>query len=539
MRVTNSGTNKEVAYAAVQQSGQALQHVSHELQRDRKIVLAAVKNYGWALKDASEELKNDKEFVLAAIVQTGMRLDYATLKLRSDKEIVLAAVKRHGEALKYASEELQNDPEIVYAAVKQNSDALQFASKELKKDREFILAAVVRGGQALQFANWTLQNDKEVVMAAVVQNGRALQFASPALKKDPEIVLTAVQEDPVALQYADSSVLRDKEFILIIVQSQIQDLGKFKFRVEPSTSMDTESSISGSSRLTLRSKDESGIENAELHERLKASEELVAAQAHQIQLLQHKSAESSLSFSTPKLDFSVTNAQTQSNRVQHPIDEDQELQLLQDGRRIYEQYIAQHHDQLHLRDWIAHYDNDPSTLKVFRSYDQVAQYCRGHKVRFSIQYYGPQVREDRIYPVIETDFGNPATQHAAFSYVEARIHNPEDETLYRDVEFMIDTGATTCMGRREILRLDLGLPPESGGPAVGLGGRVDLIHVQARISLKDLDGSYLPPVFCLIGYQYPQPAEVSTEDWLLGQNFLGLCNHSWQGHNRVVIQYPL
>jgi hypothetical protein len=228
-----------------------------------------------------------------------------------------------------------------------------------------------------------------------------------------------------------------------------------------------------------------------------------------------------------------------SNLIQEPIDEVQELQILKEGRRIYEQYITQHPDQLQLRDWVAHYDNDPSTLKVFKSYDQVAEYCRGHKVRFSSQYYGPQIREDRIYPVIETGFGGPNPRHAAYSYVDARIHHPEIDDRYRDINFMIDTGATTCVGRRDILRLELDLPPESGGSAVGLGGRVDLIHVQARISLRDLDGRYLPPVFCLIAYQYPQVAGESAEDWLLGQNFLGRCNHSWRGLDRVVIQYPL
>ena len=60
--------------------------VAQKLRADKEIALAAVNNNGFALESAIEELRADKEVVLAAVRENGYALRFAAKELRADKE---------------------------------------------------------------------------------------------------------------------------------------------------------------------------------------------------------------------------------------------------------------------------------------------------------------------------------------------------------------------------------------------------------------------------------------------------------------------
>jgi len=181
-------SNRDIALAAVHQSGDALRYASAELQGDREVVLAAVRQYGDALRHASSELQANREVVLAAVQQEdGSALVYASAELKADREVVLTAVHQSGHALRYASAELRADRQIVLAAAHQNERALVYASAELKADREVMLAAVHQNGHALEHASPELRADRQVVLAAVYQKPLVLRHASAELQRDDAV----------------------------------------------------------------------------------------------------------------------------------------------------------------------------------------------------------------------------------------------------------------------------------------------------------------------------------------------------------------
>ena len=213
---------KEVALAAVAQTGRALHWASAGLRGDKEVVMVAVAQNGGALEYASDGLKGDKEVVLVAVARDGRALFFASVGLRADKEVVMAAVAQSGGALVYASAALKADREVVLSAVAQNGAALEYASVGLRGDKEVVMAAVAQNGWAqygvaLRHASIGLKGDKEVVMVAVAQNGWALEYASDGLKGDKEVVLVAVARNGRALEFASAGLRGDKEVVMAAV----------------------------------------------------------------------------------------------------------------------------------------------------------------------------------------------------------------------------------------------------------------------------------------------------------------------------------
>ena len=151
-----------------ERGGAALQYVSPSLQVDKQIALAAVQHSGCALEHAGDdpELQGDKDVVLAAVQQSGLALEFAAESLREDLDVVLAAVAQNGHALQYAPKQLQADRQVVLEAVAQNGYALQYASAELQADRTVVLAAVTERGAAIAYASAPLRRDLAINRAA-------------------------------------------------------------------------------------------------------------------------------------------------------------------------------------------------------------------------------------------------------------------------------------------------------------------------------------------------------------------------------------
>jgi hypothetical protein len=122
---------------------------------------------------------------MAAVQQTGNALEFASCELQADREFVMAAVQQTGNALEYASRELQADRVIVMAAVQQTGYAVKSASIELQADSGIVMAAVQKKGDALAYVDRKFRADRAVVMAAVQQDASVLLYAAASLSADP------------------------------------------------------------------------------------------------------------------------------------------------------------------------------------------------------------------------------------------------------------------------------------------------------------------------------------------------------------------
>ena len=210
---------RDVVLAAVSQDGRALEFASPEMQDCRDVVLAAIvhDDDGYALKWASPGLKGCRDVVLAAVAQTGRALEFASSEMQGCRDVVLAAVAQRADALKFASPDMQGRRDVVLAAVAQDGRALEFASPKMRGCRDVVLAAVTQRADALKFASPEMQSCRDVVFAAVAQDGRALEFASPKMRGCRDVVLAAVTQTGWALQYASRELrgCRDVAFAAV------------------------------------------------------------------------------------------------------------------------------------------------------------------------------------------------------------------------------------------------------------------------------------------------------------------------------------
>jgi hypothetical protein len=203
--------DQDVALQAVEQNGLALTFCSDGLRNTEEIVYAALTSAGLALCDASEDFRNDVDAVRFAIEQDPLAFPYAGESIFKDEEIVTLAVGACGHMLSYASADLCNKLDVVMAAVRNSGMALQFVPAKMRADPDVVREAILQEGLALQYASENVQNDRETVMAACTQNGLALQFASDRLKNDELIVYTATDQNVMAMEFASVKWRNDKE----------------------------------------------------------------------------------------------------------------------------------------------------------------------------------------------------------------------------------------------------------------------------------------------------------------------------------------
>eukprot|EP01046_Picozoa_sp_COSAG06_P008717 COSAG06_NODE_443_length_15706_cov_348.207022_10_plen_738_part_00 len=156
------------------------------------------------LMGAPEELRGDKEVALAAVAQSGGALQYASEELRGDKEVALAAVATSGGALVYASEALRGDEEVALAAVAQAGYALQYASEELRGDKEFMLNVELLGQ--------VQDSGMRGLACQVLHQGPAASFESTLpLLCHPDAGMQAVGACVAVACFAPAEVLADPE----------------------------------------------------------------------------------------------------------------------------------------------------------------------------------------------------------------------------------------------------------------------------------------------------------------------------------------
>ena len=250
LRTPKLQDNRLVVLAAVAKNGREFAWVSKRLQADFDVALAAVNHYGWALEHASKELQDNENLVLAAVKTCGRALEHASARHKKDRDIVLAAITQDGDALEYANKEFQDDYGLVVAAIDNTGSAFRFASERLRKNRDLALAAVTKDWRMFYFAsnktdpelilavinskNTTafhlameytgecyiegrgyikLREDYQFMLRVVTKNGNALEYASEDLRNNQKLVLAAVTQNRYAIEYASKELRAHPEVI--------------------------------------------------------------------------------------------------------------------------------------------------------------------------------------------------------------------------------------------------------------------------------------------------------------------------------------
>ena len=143
------------------------------------------------------------------------------------------------------------------------------------------------------------------------------------------------------------------------------------------------------------------------------------------------------------------------------------------------------------------------------------------------------VEDEEVKAVFQKDRKQGGHYKTPAAYVRVIFFNPHDRTKTTEVPMKIDTGADPVYGvTTEIDRL--GIEVEEGDEknntwASTPGGMIHLKQRDVTIQVGDLQSRP-------IQIKCPVDANFNTTKWLLGQEFLGLCQHTWTNKTDVKIQ---
>ncbi len=216
--------DRDIALAAVTQTGASLQYLPDAFRRDQEIVMTALDN-GNAADFVPPELFNAHDIAIAA-----ESLFHIPEVFRDDEAIVMRAVDSDGLQLKYASERLRRNIEIVTAAVSSDGRALEFAGGELNNNREIVRLAINYDSTTLSFASTALQNDNALVLEAISHHYSSLRYAGKDLRFAPDFLLDAFKIANQCLRYVPWPILKDPSFIHAALDLDISAFSYLPFR---------------------------------------------------------------------------------------------------------------------------------------------------------------------------------------------------------------------------------------------------------------------------------------------------------------------
>ena len=188
------GQNREIAEAALEQEGLALQYFhGSTLTDDALLVRKAVAKNGLALQFASHRLRKDREIVQEAVRANYLAFKFADASLREEVSFVVEAMKADTWAFKYASQILRNNRKFLLAAVRANAaPALFHAAAKWRQDPCFVAEAISLDARALCFAEKTLWQNPELIVEAVKQKKFGQVFTREAAAVDDDDVTVSV-----------------------------------------------------------------------------------------------------------------------------------------------------------------------------------------------------------------------------------------------------------------------------------------------------------------------------------------------------------
>eukprot|EP00439_Symbiodinium_sp_Y106_P007600 s4736_g1.t1 len=208
----------------------ALVHMDHQKLEpisDRDKLQVMLLSDGEALAYATEEFRRDRDLALAALRQTGKALRHIRGALLADEEIVELAMASHPLALARAAKAARKNPKLAAKALNADPDMIRFLHPDLLGNEAFLMPHIEKNGLLLEHvrrqtskiaAAAVEQNPlalafckahhitEPMVMTAVAKNGLALRFV-PAQFKLRQVVLVAVGQNPRAAKYVGAKAL--------------------------------------------------------------------------------------------------------------------------------------------------------------------------------------------------------------------------------------------------------------------------------------------------------------------------------------------
>ena len=494
----------EFVSTAIQQHPHAFQYASPRLRDDNNFVTIAIRLSSYNLHFASPRLQDDKDIVMLAVQASGINLQFASSRLQNDTEVVMAAVTNSGLALQYTSQALQRDRKLVRAAVTNYGLALQYTSPELQHDRDLVLAAILQNGNALQFASKELRHDRHLVLLALKSDGELLQYAASELQADPEVALTAIQNTGRALRYVNLELLKNPEFVdAALLLLQIPD--KYSYRGAP-----------------INSGLMAGRENTEFESQQKLISSALEARSSlrkRVEALEQQVKISNKPASKDPLSIVQSERKSASGTRVDP-------QVLRKQQR-FNTYIEENAETLQLGQWLSFTDDSPNP-RLYTTYQEASKSNRHRPGWFCDQFRGRNPEPYEIDSAEGRFYRLNRLISTEAAYVDVHITNPQTRASLSS-RIKLDPGADmTYSDRRDIKNLLI--PVHSYNHwSVGIGGRVDSNKHEINIQVGDL-----PPMTILVSC--PTEEEKTDGKWLLGQNYLQFCKHTWTNKTKVEIQ---
>lgn len=235
-------TNKEVAFAAINQDLEAFHVIDASLKIHKPFLLACLEKQGNKFFEhyLPVELKNDYAFCLQAASRHGTIFACLPENFRAEGQMVLEAfadyvpytaesapikakakafpfiqpkafqkhpallnkiLERNGRVLKYLYPQNQTE-ERIRIALRKNYIAYKYIPEEKKKDEKFLLEAIEINSEVFRYATPEQKKDKNLVLKLMARNGRLLEHVDITLQIDREVVQAAVKMYGEVLQWA-------------------------------------------------------------------------------------------------------------------------------------------------------------------------------------------------------------------------------------------------------------------------------------------------------------------------------------------------
>ncbi|MDF1878412.1 DUF4116 domain-containing protein [Sulfurimonas sp. SAG-AH-194-C20] len=164
--------DREFILKILQNNGNALRHLSADMQNDFEMAKASVLNNSHAYQHIGNKLKDNEELLKLAIKWNGDILEYAIDKFKQDKEIAKIAVSNNASAICFLPKEFQSDKELISLALGSRmnvSDAMLSINKEVFKDREFSKRLMYINEAIFDYFDSELQKDTEFKLIKKIQ----------------------------------------------------------------------------------------------------------------------------------------------------------------------------------------------------------------------------------------------------------------------------------------------------------------------------------------------------------------------------------
>ncbi len=179
--------NYDLDYLAI-----LLETKPHLYKNDREFILEILQNNGNALRHLSADMQNDFEMAKISVLDSSYAYEFIGNKLKDNEELLKLAIKTNGYTLKYASDKFKQNKEIAKIAVSNDASALCLLSKEFQSDKELISLALSSRHNlpdAMLCINKEVFKDKEFSRKLMYINEYIFDYLDSELQKDTEFKL--------------------------------------------------------------------------------------------------------------------------------------------------------------------------------------------------------------------------------------------------------------------------------------------------------------------------------------------------------------